>query len=787
MQKKNVARALGIALLVGAAWLASAQSAPPASSCADYLAAAQWDAAVSFNYAHVAQDSTGKVDLSADANGRATLPRVPDPFPGISIPEWTGLAQGSGFVHDIIVGFQPQPPDDVIQADGAGGLQGVATSNASIIFLNLDSSACTYTFTWTPAVDVTITTNNGSSTGVDAIGSVQSVPRPLPAVTPGQPLPPLTGNAAFAADFGFGPPGDHYVPERMLQSLFLPGQLLAQNPSSAAVQWIFNPNVEAIELVVALKRGSVPYEDWLPEGEGGPVDDSYAPQPGEELENTEGNTLEIEATVRRVADGLPPQTRNIQKIEFEMTQRSSEPGIALNVPPAGLLASPQPADLKFDGARNLAQNPVVVVDLNDSSRAEAPLLAGGNTATAILSSYDWGSFGTLEVHATLDVGNVLVGHLITDPSIQQIPIPKRTAPSNVADKWKIDQQVVGKADLDDDEDNPGGTGDDLGDGISMYEEYRGFFVGGFHPRSLTDGKRMDPRKKDLFVKNEYGPVLIPGFKMLADEGRLNVHYALLDGEIDAGSVVNFNHGHANVVDQHGVRVIRGKADRNLAGKAVRASPGRNLLLPRSTVHVFIVPERFGRAATADELARTTAHEVAHAISVPHHGETDSGLVTWIRDPTGDVAEDDGGPTYPIELRREAGCGGAGCPMTPAEIAALFNNKVFKSVYVGGHRGEHSGHADCFMRYDAAAAYTREPTQVASPRVRWWVGDEDDGPRMDDAATGTGVNSVFRGAGLQSRYGDACSALDRGDCRHRIRVSDALPDEPVLTNNGAACP
>ncbi len=784
----------GAAAALGAAWFAAAQTAPPASPCADYAAAAQWDASISFNYAHVAQDANGRADLSADASGTALLARVQGPIPGISPPAWRALAQGSGFVHDIITDFTSPPPDNITRFDGAGGLQAVGTSNASIIFLDIDSIACTYTFTWTPALDVTIT--NGSSAGspfVDGIGSVQSVAHPLPTVTPGQPPPPLVGNAAFAADFGFGPPGDHYVPERLLQALFLPGQLLANSPSAATVQWSFDPNVEELELVVDPKNGGISYDRWLPEGAKGPVQDPYNPAPGspaDALENKEGNVLFLDATVRRVSDHLPPQTRKVQKIEYVLTQRSSEPGIALNFPPPLALASPQPPDLKFDAAQNLALN--ILVPLNDSSRAEAPLQGLGSSATALLSVYDWGAFGTLEVHATLSDGKVLIGHLLSAPTVEQIPIPKRSPSSDIGDQWKIDNGVTAKADSADDEDNPGGNGTDLGDGISLYEEYRGFFVGGFHTREGQ--KPMDPKKKDLFVFNGSSVIgATLGFKMLEDEmfgPALRVHYELSEQEFPGDRVMNPNRGTgAHTVDQHGLK-LEAEIGGLGGGQAVRAAgsaPGSTRMLPRQTAYIRInqEPRTLGVARVATKLVgRTVAHEIGHAISVMHHGDTDLRTMIWTLS-SGFVEERAkgsavGSPGSLVEVRTEPGA-----TMTATELAAigLAQSGDQIEVEVGNFEGEHSGNELCFMRYESMQAYTHEPRHPSTPSVRWWVGGDAAGPLADDSSDGTGTNAPTRKP--RSRTGPACAAKQRGDCQHQVRVSDALPDVPYPL--AAVCP
>jgi hypothetical protein len=473
----------------------------------------------------------------------------------------------------------------------------------------------------------------------------------------------------------------------------------------------------------------------------------------------------------------------VNKIEFLMSRQSFEPGIALNFPPAAKLASPQPADLRFDATKNANQRPLVVVDPGDTSRAEASLVSGGNTATAILSSYDWGGFGTFEARATLDDGSVLVGHLITNPSVEKIPIPKRTAPSNIGDPWKLANGVTAKADQVDDEDNPGGNGTNLGDGYSLYEEYRGFFAGGFHTRSvvrLPGSRAMDPQKKDLFVFNQFGPGAVLGFKLLENASSgpgLNVHYELTWDEFPLDRIMNFNHGQGDHrIDQHGVWVRTKESYGGFTVVLPTAAGGRHL--PRDVDYVEAYPASPLRAA------KTVAHEIGHATSVMHHGDTDRRMVRWTLG-SGALTEQKldtsvtpatpSGPIASIEVRTETGCNGAGCPIPPAAMGLSLDGD-FIDIYLGNFEGEQSGDHDCVMRYSVADAYTHEPRHVSTPGVRWWIGAEHtDGQVFDASEIGTGTNLLGRTP--RERAGDACKIKERGDCKHLFRVSDALADLP----------
>jgi hypothetical protein len=762
-------RAAFAALTFLPAMFFAAGGAPTAQfpSCPGIAGVSMWRGAVSFSYGHQLQDSVARLDLSQSASGVGVLTQAPGG------PFWSGSTRGTATIHDRYVEFaQPPAQDEETFVDGAGGTietsMGLPTSQ---IALTIDPVACTYGFTYSPALDIIGSKNDGSppvNMPLAGVGSAQGFGLQIPPYDAGDPIPVLQGTGAFPAHTTLFPgTGSRYLPfDAILPFLFL-GTVTENNLSSANVVWSFDP--EELELVVDPKN----YDTWLPEGV-----DQFDPATGTVVENAIGSSIDVEATVRRKSDGLPPANSTVQSIEFQLVQSSAEPGIALNAPPRSMLASPQPNDLQFDPARNAALRPSVVVPASDTSRGVASQ-GVGNTATAEVSAYDWGAFGELEVTATLDSGYVLKGHLITDPTVERILLPKRDASSHIGDEWKRLYGVTGLPDSEDSEDNPGGSGQDLGDGLTLYEEYRGFFNGELHPLrrgSAFANEGTNPNKKDLFVRNAYGPIIERGLKMLEFHGGVNVHYSLTETEIEPTNVVNFNHDQgAHAVDQHGIRVVKRK-QKGLAGFAVPLDPTAMWrLLPRSTFHTRITP-----TGNLDRLLSTVAHEVGHAISVMHHGEDDQGLVTWAFDPaTGQVTEDGA----PIEIRHESSfaCGSGGCLFTAAEAAALFSvPRATRSVYVGNERGQHSGRDDCFMRYDAASAYAHD----AFPGVRWWVGSEDPGFGMDATPNGSGVNAPGRQP--RARYGDACAADSRGDCRHQIRVNDKLPDRP-FTGTAGPCP
>ena len=90
-------------------------------------------------------------------------------------------------------------------------------------------------------------------------------------------------------------------------------------------------------------------------------------------------------------------------------------------------------------------------------------------------------------------------------------------------------------------------------------------------------------------------------------------------------------------------------------------------------------------------------------------------------------------------------------------------------------GQFSGDRECYMRYDAAEAYI--PNGFSN--VRYFRVEEITGQHLTDTVTGTEVNDANHSTGLGplSRYGDADTAHQRGNCLSQVNVND-LTDPPA---------
>ena len=355
---------------------------------------------------------------------------------------------------------------------------------------------------------------------------------------------------------------------------------------------------------------------------------------GVEVEYSGGNTLTVNAKLQGV-DGAPLK-QNARKFTFELINVSDEPGIAMNAP--SVKAKQDLPDLEFDLIENLPLN----VRVKDKNVAETTK-EGITEATAIIRANDWGAWGVLKVTAELESGQKVIGYLEGDKEQKDIRIPKRQPDSKVADYWKNSFGAGGRADDDDAELSPAGLEGCFGDGLTLYEEYRGFVENRKHIRTRPD-------RRDYFVTDRIGTAFsAAGIAMFKQATQLEVHGEMRLDEFDTNLVINFNHrATPHAVDQHGTQIVSMPSS-GMPGVAVKR-PGYGGLGTPGTFSWVIIdsglnpqqsPEKARRYATI------VAHELAHTVGVSEHGAGDK-QVQWT------VWEEDDGQLWVHELDTEPG-------------------------------------------------------------------------------------------------------------------------------------
>jgi len=577
-------------------------------------------------------------------------------------------------------------------------------------------------------------------------------------------------SAQFAVD---GPSGD--------------GSGLGQGSFQRTASVQFWPDWNDLEVRVEIEDSTNPddptnpgasYADWRPEGNL-ETPDQGGPRP-----------LRLKATLRPKSESPTPEQLAamppVRRFRFELADTSREPGVCMNWPsPAG--ESFPKEDPEFD-LRFIATIPQAMELSPKKTKAGVKPLPGEDpdlpSAWVLLECFDFGAHANLQVYADLADGRVIVGHMkVGEDKRYLIPIPDRPLGSLVARKWRDDQQVTGP-DSDDVDDQPEGDGQ-KGDGFSVYEEYRGFRVNGAHVS-------LDPEVKDLFVRNFNGGPVTAACRALeartAAGGRkgLKVHEKLVAGEWHGSRVMNFNRSanspRSSEEPQHCLLLIPGSA----AGDTVisYADIARRPWRPKNTERVIIHPN--------DNTVETIVHEIAHAIGVQHHGNSDywaQWIVLELRAADGTVRR----RFFEQAMESDAETG----TLTPVGVPLFI--RVFregrseeilpdqstnaplpapKRRFIAHRGGQHSGEESCFMRYNCAGAYIPKGLpldRIIAPRTIVIDPTGSDYYTFCKGCQGTGVNP--------KRFGHA----DRGDCLDQLCVRDSATERPAPTGQCANTP
>ena len=253
------------------------------------------------------------------------------------------------------------------------------------------------------------------------------------------------------------------------------------------------------------------YEKWIPNLVGGM-----------------GNFLRVKARIVEPA-GLEG------RIEFCLEDVSEEPGECLNHPRENPGSEPDLVISPLGG-------PALKI-LEDGRKAVTE--DGVNEADVVVQARDYGAWGRLSAVArvTVDGKEKEVRAVFPKTGEHWVTIPRDENGNSIADSWEEEHGIPSCPGDADDDGEPSGKAP--GDGISAYEEYRGFFAGGNHVR-------LDPTRKDLFVHDpdglaeraDFGGVTRLVMRCVSgSEGRC-------DSPGKGDRVVNFNSGRHHLVDQH---------------------------------------------------------------------------------------------------------------------------------------------------------------------------------------------------------------------------------------------
>jgi hypothetical protein len=545
--------------------------------------------------------------------------------------------------------------------------------------------------------------------------------------------------------------------------------------------------------------------------------DTWRPTGGRD-ENELSGIIGLHAVLIDKVTGQPATQVSADQWNFTLKDVSHEPGVSMNWPAANKIIAPSPPDLDFKFGNDTVF-PNMEISGDGTSVLVKPDPATDANVVLFISSHDWGAWATL--NATVRVaGQTIKGHFSNDPDVTDILLPKRQPSSFIADIWKTQHSVpLSMADDDDSETDPVGYPGCVGDGLTLYEEYRGFMENGKH----IEG---DPKNKDFFVENLVGGDAEPGIFLFTATTGLAVHKDLRQSEMAIGDpqnlgvgpvrLINFNHTQGpHEVDQHGVIVAN--CDRvnggvtHLSRAGVHGRPGLTNAIcmqwrdqggPFQGSDLGPTNTHRGVITATDALLQFdigVAHELSHSVGVDHHGEGDMGPTRFTllgpKDPRNTTGQPvfimEGGTTLvhlldevtgqdrgaviwaDITQRLTEACGTVNALYGPALFSSwcqvyvdgaipIFTNV---GLYVGSRSAQHSGNDQCMMRYFFANAY-----QSAKDTSAYYIsaaGTEPTGTDLCPSPAGTGVNGPNHSP--QPRYFDA--ATGRGGCQNWVCVND----------------
>lgn len=771
----------------------------PSATCADWTNVQSWSGTITISGSGHSSDQHGNSSTTSESATitfkTSTTPGGPcDPFVVDTSEAFTWLEQASQVtdsvtIHDTVtspcVGSDGGTYTQTTSYDVDNGTTTLNNAGLAIIFTSATSGG--YGLGWSEYVDgLRISySSTGCGTAPPTISnnvpwgpvgiilntkSIDYFPNPVPLPSTISTLNCNSGGSTAGVSFR----GASYL-------------------GASAADWTIGCNIVPAFAYDVLVSTIQDYPKWRPMG-------------GAD-EKAVGNLLDLQARIvykgtTQTAFGVNPD-----QWMFTLKDYSSEPGVALNWPPQDQLVSPTPPDLDFNLAVNNVLNPGIVIP-PPGTTAQIPLNAtnAGNLAFVQLTveSHDWGGWATLNVAATVAGQPPIQGHL-TLPGLQNVTdilLPLRIPGSHIANSWKNGKVPLNTADSDDSEIPQGANNSNRGDGLTLYEEYRGFYVdcapipqssncfgspSSVPPRAFMHVEG-DPTKLDLFVVNDGEPDVLEGMKDFAAGTGIKVCCPTLrDDQINgqASRVVNFNHSQgAHEVDQHAIVIVKGKG----AGPCTEHGPDQ----PKNITKIYYPPianildmaQREGGSArvawATDKYPYSVAHELGHSVNVSHHGVTDSREPRYWTTPDGTslIEINPDGTSTPIQAFLEDNS----TTVTPSDLSISAGGK-FK-IYRGENGGKHSGDVFCFMRYNISQSYL--PLADPNGNKRFFVPErERAGRRMTNMSVGTDTNDPNRTT-PQPRYGNSDGVNHFGMCLSQICVNDRLTPMHVTPPDTNPC-
>jgi hypothetical protein len=446
----------------------------------------------------------------------------------------------------------------------------------------------------------------------------------------------------------------------------------------------------------------------------------------------------------------------------------------------------------------------------EGSRKWSTLESTGTTnrVTVAVTAMDFGAHGELRAYVDAGCGAwvpvPIRGHVDPTnagpmPSAVRLQIPDDSDANFMADHYQRYRGLHAAVDADD---QPTGDGT-AGDGLTAFEEYRGFMtqVGSVCDPLKVRHVRTDPKVKDLFIRVS-DPILEPiadDFGLLTASpanaaSALSVHTVCPDHYVDDHTrIVNFTmhrnpgegiHGARLTQErpQHGVYLLDAPLGNGLLGESGGFGPPRNV--SRVTVDIAGIRAAYGPARVSDYLRLITLHELGHAVGIRHHGDGNIGGPVVLLDTPGCVVGMTeglaaGAPACSltgIAIRGQQNSGNAFCPMK--YIQWRWYVPPGWSLRYRGPVDFRSNTTWSWSRPRPQDAYSLLPdapnSLTSRPQVYRYRKDLDNPPPWTNqqfctSSTGTGVNA------LPMDQNHAGHASRTPACAEQLRVNDVPLD------------
>ncbi len=454
------------------------------------------------------------------------------------------------------------------------------------------------------------------------------------------------------------------------------------------------------------------YPEWMPQAD--------------KDEKTIGNDIDVGIVAHAQGDPSLKPPKKVLKYTITLEGTSQEKGVDCNWPDPSSATTDY--DMKIDPDNGW-------IKVTDAKGQAAETKQEGLTEFRVtINSYDWGGYTRLKVVAQLEDGSTVVAHVRGHSDQDSLSIPKDDNNNHIADAWEHQFNLKNTDASADDDDKPDGDGHN-GDSIALYDEYRGFHIGG-----KGKHERLSPETKDLFIIDEDDL----GSGVYSQASGVSVHLIQIGEWFQKAGARNTHvvTGNSHYGDVYALYLEKELLDSGAIGRAL-GGPS----VPRDIIRVMIDSSKISRLFEGDagpQRVSTIAHELGHGTNIWHHGERPPDYKT------GDVV-----CTHPDKAAEHFHC----------------DTDCF---LVAAQGGSYSGNDKCLMRYNSADFYENSYggncTWVHNgEKVHGYVYETDPpGMTLCPSGAGTGVNDPSNT--FANKAGNASPG--RGDCIHKFCLKNS---------------